>query len=305
MIKFDLNELLIDAYSEVFEQISQKEGNGFVQWHETKRHTTGAVITMPKFEDGSWGNINKVLLNVFNAITEKYGAAELKDALTGSVIIPEMMTKWEAERLLVETEPQMRRGFYHDRPTEYGKTYVAVHSAEFMSLYPSVLMQIIAAGYLDSDKIFWSMYGSVLQYRPILKAKLSKTAYMVLKLYINYGMMYKVRTDFDSGASWYHLVIDYAKYIMNALACEIGVSHVIYGDTDMLYADVSQHELSAAVSRLKCGIPCDINYFSELEIRSFKAYSTKTSSGDVIRYGRARTHLPIDRSTLNTTIHTI
>jgi len=280
---------LVDVLAETFTRMSRTDG--IAAWIDGK---TG--LKMPRFVNGGWHRLNSELLKVAedfmiaDAVSQAgspVSGMNMKDCVKKLAPHPPLMERWAVEHMIKETVTHQR--FYFDDPMEYGKIHVALHKATFNGMYPRIMVMLWSNEYIKSDDMFWLAYSLVTNCRTKIKAKVDMNAYVLMKMYINASIGFMFNDSIKYGMSaynpWQAMTVCYAHYVMSELLLTLDPMKVVYADVDEMYADVSLAEMQTALAKIECGIPCEIEYVSEMKVHARKSYTIKTSSDEWKRYG--------------------
>lgn len=246
-----------------------------VEWRATK------YGLHPMFVTGGWDMVNAALLSVVEdfMVADAAGRAgkqmEGRELLSGIAELSgaaPLLDQWALLSMTAETES--KNAFYYAKPNAGA---VAVHRISFNMMYPRIMMMMWSKRIINSEDLFFLVYFIIVHYRSHIKAISSKSAYMLLKMYVNsfYG---HAKNSADQRA-WGVMVQDYAWFVMQSLVNEIGESRVLYVDTDVMYADVSMVDMQAAAHAIGSGLPYEIEYVTEFSVSGFRSYRAKLISG--------------------------
>ncbi len=280
---------LVEVLAQTFTRMSRAEG--VAAWTDGK---TG--LSMPRFANGGWEKLNAELVKVAEDFivadrvmraNEPMAGREIRDGIRILNPTPPLMEKWATEHMLTETTAH--HPFYFDDPQDYGRVYVAAHKVTFIGMYPRIMTMLWSNEYIKSDDMFWFAYGLVTHYRGKMKAVVDRNAYTLMKMYINAAVGRMLGIKNENGVPAYHpwmaMTVCYAHYVMSSLMLEFPPMKMIYADVDVLYADVSNHEMQAALTRIQCGLPYEIEYVPEMKIEGRRTYTEKTNAGEWKKHG--------------------
>lgn len=280
---------LVCALGDTFTRLSATDG--VAAWVDGK---TG--LKLPRFVPGGWERLNAELVKVAedfivaDAVTRTDSpmcGMEIREGVRKLAPSPKLLEEWATEHMVAETTAH--HPFYFDDPQDYGKVHVAAHKVEFVGMYPRIMVMLWSNEYIKSDDLFWLAYGLVTHYRPKMKAALDRPAYTLTKMYINaaIGRMFGMYNDnrVPTYHPWLAMTVCYAHFLMCRLMLEVDPMKMIYGDVDVLYADLSMQEMQAAASKIDSGLPYEITYVPEIMVEGRKSYTTKNDDGSYSRRG--------------------